>query len=106
MKANKPHKGVLKRMRVTKTGKVKHKSSNSKHLKSAKSPGRLRRLGKDRYVSTSEAIGLELLLHRRLRGRDQPISVMKISPSPEQAKPIKATKVVALKAKMAAARAK
>ena len=106
MKANKPHKGVLKRMRVTKTGKVKHKSSNSKHLKSAKSPSRLRRLRKDRYVSTSEAIGLELLLHRRIRGRQQPIAAVKISPSPEESKPIKAAKLAGLKVKMAAARKK
>lgn len=104
MKANKPHKGVLKRMRVTKTGKVKHKSSNSKHLKSVKSPGRLRRLRKDRYVSASEAIGLELLLHRRIRGREQPRTALKRSPSPAENKAGKAGKLAALKSKLAAAK--
>ncbi|MGQ0627938.1 MAG: large ribosomal subunit protein bL35 [Phycisphaerales bacterium] len=104
MKANKPHKGVLKRMRVTKTGKVKHKSANSKHLKSVKSPNRLRRLRKDRYASTSEAIGLELLLHRRIRGREQPRTALKRSPNPAASKKLKEAKLAALAAKLAAAR--
>jgi len=104
MKANKPHKGILKRMRVTKTGKVKHKSSNSKHLKSVKSPSRLRRLRKDRYVSASEAIGLELLLHRRIRGREQPRTALKRNPSPEAAKADKAARLEALAAHLASAR--
>jgi large subunit ribosomal protein L35 len=83
---NKPHKGLLKRMRITKSGKVKHKSANSKHLKSVKSPGRLRRLRKDRFVKSSQAKGLEQLLFRRLRGSDQPRSALKRNPSPAERK--------------------
>ena len=84
MNANKPHKGLLKRVRVTKTGKVKHKSANSKHLKSHKSGKHLRRLRKDRYISNAEAQVVQILLHRRVRGRDQPRTALKRSPSPEQ----------------------
>jgi len=84
MPKNKSHKGTLKRIRVTKTGKVKHKSAYSGHLKSAKSADRLRRLRKARVLSNSEAKRFEKLLHRRLRGRDQPRSSITRSPSPEE----------------------
>lgn len=100
MSTNKPHKGILKRMRISKTGKVKHKSANSKHLKSAKSPSRLRRLRKDRFLKSTETKGLELLLFRRLRGREQARSVIKRSPSPAERKAAQAEK-----AKLAAAKA-
>lgn len=83
-KKNKPHKGLLKRVRITKTGLVRHKSANSKHLKSGKSPNRLRRLRKDKLVSNAEAKALERQLHRRLRGRDQSRSTVRKSPSPAQ----------------------
>ena len=86
MKANKPHKALLKRIRVTKTGKVKHKSANSKHLKSGKSPNRLRRLRKDRFVSTADSMNIERMLFRRIRGRTQPLTAIKRSPSPEERK--------------------
>ena len=99
---NKPHKGLLKRMRISKTGKVKHKSANSKHLKSAKAPSRLRRLRKDRYLSGSDAKAMEGLLFRRLRGRDQPLSAIRRSPSPEQRK---AAKLAAAEAKLKGAAA-
>lgn len=95
MASNKPHKGVLKRMRITKTGKVKHKSANSKHLKSSKSPNRLRRLRKDRYLLSTETKALEQLLFRRLRGRDQARSVIKRSPTPAERKAAAAEKAAA-----------
>lgn len=95
MPKNKPHKGLLKRIRITKTGKLKHKSANSKHLKSGKSPDRLRRLRKDRYVSNAEAKALEGLLFRRLRGRDQPRASLRKSPSPAERKAAKAAKAKA-----------
>jgi len=92
MASNKPHKGLLKRMRITKTGLVKHKSANSKHLKSGKSPSRLRRLRKDRYLWSSDSKGLEALLFRRLRGKDQARAALKRSPSPAKRKAMQAAK--------------
>lgn len=97
-KANKPHKGLLKRVRITKTGKVKHKSANSKHLKSTKSPSRLRRLRKDRFVKSTEAEGMERMLARRIRGSDQPRTAIRRSPSPEERKKLQAEKAAAAKA--------
>jgi ribosomal protein L35 len=89
---NKPHKGLLKRVRITKTGLVKHKSANSKHLKSSKSPNRLRRLRAASFASTAEAGALERQLHRRLRGRDQDRATIRKSPSPAESKALKAKK--------------
>lgn len=84
MSKNKPHKGVLKRIRVTKTGKVRHRSAYHKHLSSHKSGKRLRQLRQDPYLTSGEAKRLEKLLFRRLRGRNQPRAALRRSPSPEQ----------------------
>lgn len=92
---NKPHKGLLKRVRITATGLVKHKSANSKHLKSGKSPNRLRRLRKDRLVSNAEAKALERQLHRRLRGRDQSRATIRKSPTPAERRAKQAAKAAA-----------
>lgn len=92
MSTNKPHKGLLKRMRITKTGKVKHKPAGSKHLKSHKSAKRLRKLAKDKYLWSSQTGGLEELLFRRLRGMDQPRAAQRKSPSPAERKALKEAK--------------
>lgn len=80
----KPHKGLLKRIRITKSGKVKHNKANYKHLRSHKSPSRLRRLRKQSFMSSAETKRLSRLLMRRLRGAQQPRSAIRRSPSPEQ----------------------
>ena len=46
MPKNKNHKGLAKRMRITKTGKIRHRSANHKHLRSGKGGKRLRQLRK------------------------------------------------------------
>lgn len=78
----KTHKGLLKRVRISKTGKVRHRSANHKHLSSHKSGKRLRQLRKDPYASNPDAKRFEKLLWRRLRGRNQPRAAQKRSPSP------------------------
>jgi ribosomal protein L35 len=97
---NKAHKGLLKRVRITKTGMVRHKTTGHKHLRSGKGGKRLRQMRKDPLMSSPEAKRLEKLLFRRLRGRTQPRAALKPSPSPEQSKALKAEK------KAAAAKAK
>jgi large subunit ribosomal protein L35 len=72
MPKNKSHKGFLKRVRISKSGKVRHRSAYHKHLSSSKTGKRLRQLRKDRYLSNPDAKRLEKLLFRRLRGRTQP----------------------------------
>lgn len=85
---NKSHKGTLKRIRVTKSGKVKHKPAGGKHLRSHKTAKRLRRLRKTSPLSNADAKRFEKLLHRRLRGRDQPRAALRRSPSPAERKAI------------------
>ncbi|MEZ6319080.1 MAG: 50S ribosomal protein L35 [Phycisphaerales bacterium] len=92
MPKSKSHKGLLKRIRISKSGKVRHRSAFHKHLSSHKSGKRLRQLREDRYVASAEAKRFEKMLFRRLRGRTQPLASMKRSPSPEQRKAAKAAK--------------
>ncbi|MCC6285249.1 MAG: 50S ribosomal protein L35 [Phycisphaerales bacterium] len=86
MPKNKKHKGLLKRIRLTATGKVRHRSAYHKHLSSTKSGKRLRQLRRDRYLASADIKRFEKLLFRRLRGRTQPKSAMRVSPSPAQRK--------------------
>jgi large subunit ribosomal protein L35 len=84
MPKNKPHKGLQKRVKVTKTGKVRHRSAFHSHLSSHKSGKRLRQLREDHYISNPEIKRAEKLLFRRLRGRNQPRRMARVGPSPEQ----------------------
>jgi len=84
MPKNKSHKGTLKRVRISKSGKIRHRSAYHKHLRSNKSGKRLRHLRKDRYMANPDAKRLEKLLYRRLRGRTQPRTSLRRSPSPEE----------------------
>ncbi len=81
---NKPHKGLLKRVRISKTGLVRHRSANHKHLRSGKGGKRLRQLRKDPVMSSPDAKRLQKLLFRRLRGRTQARATLKRSPSPQE----------------------
>lgn len=62
----KSHKALLKRVKVTGRGKVKFHASNSGHLRSGKSPKRLRNLRKARIAKRGDMNRLEKLLNRRL----------------------------------------
>ncbi|MCC6426808.1 MAG: 50S ribosomal protein L35 [Phycisphaerales bacterium] len=89
---NKSHKGLLKRVRITKTGLVKHRSTGHKHLRSGKGGKKLRQMRKDPLMSSPEAKRLQKLLFRRLRGRTQPRFAIQPSPSPAQSAELKAAK--------------
>jgi large subunit ribosomal protein L35 len=84
MSKNKTHKGLLKRIRFTKTGLVRHRMAGHKHLRSGKGGKRLRQMRKDPYMATADTKRLEKLLFRRLRGRTQPKAAIRRSPSPAQ----------------------
>ncbi len=105
MSKNKSHKGLLKRIRISKTGKIRHKSANFKHLRSHKSGQRLRRLRKGSYMASADSKRLEKLLFRRLRGRTQPRAAIRKSPSPAESKARKEAKAAALAATTAPAKA-
>lgn len=97
MPKNKSHKGIIKRMKITKTGLVRHNRAFGKHLRSHKSAKRLRRLRQDKYLSNPEAKRLERLLYRRLRGRDQSRAALRRSPSPQQRRAAQAAAAEAAK---------
>jgi len=103
MPKNKSHKASLKRIKITRTGKVKHNRAFGKHLRSHKSGKRLRRLRTDKFMSNPEAKRLERLLFRRLRGRDQARATLKRSPTPDERKAAQAEKRAAAKAGVAPA---
>lgn len=90
MSKNKPHKGLLKRIRISKTGLVRHKTAGHKHLRSGKGGKRLRQMRKGPFMSNPDAKRIEKLLFRRLRGRDQSRATLKRNPSPAERKAAKA----------------
>jgi large subunit ribosomal protein L35 len=77
MPKNKTHKGITKRVRITKSGKVKHDRPFRSHKRSGKSPKRRRNLRGGMYASGPEAKRMRQLLFRRLRGRNTPLHVAK-----------------------------
>ena len=84
MPKNKTHKGLLKRIRITKSGKVKHAKAGFKHLRSHKTGKRLRRLRRGGYLRASDTARLSKLLFRRLRGANQPRSAIRRNPTPQE----------------------
>lgn len=89
MPKNKKHKGLLKRIRISKSGLVRHRTAGHKHLRSGKGGKRLRQLRKDPYMANPDAKRLEKLLFRRLRGRTQPKTAVRKSPAPGEKKAAK-----------------
>lgn len=92
MPKHKNHKSLLKRIRISKTGMVRHRSANHKHLRSGKGGKRLRQLRKDSVMSSPEAKRIEKLLFRRLRGREQSRATLKRNPTPAERKAAQAAK--------------
>jgi ribosomal protein L35 len=74
----KPHKGFLKRVRVTKSGRIKGRVANGSHLRSGKTAGRLRDMRKPRHFGNRGVLRrAEHLLGRRLStGKETPKTVV------------------------------
>lgn len=66
----KSHKGLLKRVRLTATGKVKTKKSATGHLKSNKGGDKIRKLREDHYVKRHDIKRFERMLHRHLKAAE------------------------------------
>jgi large subunit ribosomal protein L35 len=58
----KPHKGVLKRFKLTKNGKLKYKRAGSNHLNSGKGGKRIRQLRKPGILAPVETRRLKKML--------------------------------------------
>src|SRR5262245_998611 len=76
----KPHKGLLKRIRITKSGRIKCRVANGSHLRSGKSHERLRNMRQGRYV---DSYGIRKRV-RKLLGRS--VSAKRQSPEASEAK--------------------
>jgi len=70
MPKNKTHKGLLKRIRITKSGLVKVGHAGQRHLKSAKSSDRIRGYRRAKYAKGPDMARLELMLHRKIRSAE------------------------------------
>ena len=73
MPKHKPHKGLLKRVTITKGGRVKARIANGSHLRSGKTAGRLRDMRKARLI-TNKGLRKRMtkLLGRRIKsGREE-----------------------------------
>jgi large subunit ribosomal protein L35 len=64
----KSHKGLLKRVKVTAGGKVRHQRAGKSHLMSAMSSKRRRQLRKVACVKKGDIGRVEKMLHRELKG--------------------------------------
>jgi len=71
MPKNKSHKGLLKRIKITKSGKVRFGRPHSRHLKSNKSGEQVQTYRKRRYARSGDMGALEKLLFRPLRSHEQ-----------------------------------
>ena len=71
MPKNKSHKGLLKRARITKGGRVRFRKPGSRHLKSNKSGSANRRYRVPQYARAGDMKRLGTLLFRPLKSQDQ-----------------------------------
>ncbi len=67
----KTHKGAMKRLKITGTGKLAGRKPNTGHLLSGKTGAKKRDLRSDLVATKSVAKKYEKALHRRLKGREQ-----------------------------------
>ena len=66
MPKQKPHKGLLKRVKITARGKVKVKRSCSSHLNSHMSGKQIRKLRKKQLIKRPDIKRVSKMLHRSL----------------------------------------
>lgn len=71
MPKNKSHKGLLKRIKITKSGKVGFGRPHSRHLKSNKTGEQVQSYRKRRYARSGDMGALEKLLFRPLTSEEQ-----------------------------------
>ena len=81
MPKQKPHKGLLKRVRITKSGKIKMHRAFGRHLRSHKSAQTIRSYRKSNYVHASDVKRLSQLLGLKTGGRSKSTSKAAESPA-------------------------
>jgi|TARA_B100001059_G_scaffold105771_2_gene105392 ribosomal protein L35 len=63
---NKPNKGLLKRIRITKSGKIKMGRASGRHRRSHKSGDLLRSYRESNYAHASDLKRIAAMLHARV----------------------------------------
>ncbi len=81
MPKQKPHKGLLKRVRITKSGKIKMHRAFGRHLRSHKSAQTIRGYRKPTYAHASDVKRVSRLLGLKTGGRSKAASPAKESPA-------------------------
>ena len=81
---NKPHKGLLKRVRVTKSGKIKLQKAYGRHLRSHKSAKATRQYRLPTYAHRADAKRLRSMLCLAGVGRKTTAEASKQTADPEQ----------------------
>jgi len=71
MPKNKPRKAMLKRIRFTKTGRIKHRRACGRHLRSHKSRKLLRNYRKPAFAVGPEARRVRAMLFTSVRTSEQ-----------------------------------
>ena len=71
MPKSKSHKGLLKRIKITKSGKIRFRSPNSRHIKSNKTGEQIRSYRRPRYARAGDMKRYSMLLFRPLRSQEQ-----------------------------------
>ncbi len=66
MPKNKPNKGLLKRIRITASGRVKHGRAFARHRRSHKSGKLLRSYHRSAYAHATDIRRIASMLHRRI----------------------------------------
>jgi large subunit ribosomal protein L35 len=79
MPKSKSHKGLLKRIKITKSGKVRFRRPHSRHLKSNKTGEQVRGYRKARYARAGDMGRLGKLLFRPLRSQEKSVADAKNS---------------------------
>ena len=70
MPKNKPNKGLLKRIKVTKTGKVRFRRAHGRHLRSRKSSSLLQSYRKASYASSADMRRIRAMTFKSIRSSE------------------------------------
>ncbi|MBC02410.1 MAG: hypothetical protein CMJ34_03770 [Phycisphaerae bacterium] len=77
MPKSKSHKGLLKRIKITKSGKIRFRRPHSRHIKSNKTGQQVRSYRRPRYARAGDMKRYSMLLFRPLRSQEQSIADQK-----------------------------
>jgi len=71
MPKSKSHKGLLKRIKITKSGKIRFRRPHSRHIKSNKTGEQVRSFRRPRYARAGDLKRYSMLLFRPLKSQEQ-----------------------------------